>query len=177
MKQLFISSMLIFIFVAGCSNDNNESNASYDGEHLDIGLFGDTPGDVSNEKVTFHSTDDLENLFQQDYEAFFVTDQYFEEFSTEEWAPFIEELDVPVFFLNLDEPTFIFTEENYEYGDHDFESSTHAEGIVVGDDGETALSWGYGDGARLDTTNPRDIPNWVFDSIYKDIEEYKKSRS
>ncbi|TWT13174.1 hypothetical protein [Planomicrobium sp. CPCC 101079] len=156
----------------GIVDTMGEQKEVYSGKPLHIAVIGEIPI-VTSGQVTFNQVESeaLKNNLQA-YDAFFVTDEHFEELATDEWTDTFERMPVPVFFIGLDVQAFIFHENDLDYKSHKYEANSHTQGFV----GEKAggKSWEYGD--PIESTNPGDTPKEIFALIFEDIEEFQTNK-
>nr|WP_106779231.1 hypothetical protein [Lysinibacillus timonensis] len=162
MRLLFFA-IAISIFLIGCSVGNDDT---YNGQSLHIGVIGESPN-VNFNNITFHHTiPDL--LYKEEYDAYFITEAYFEELSTDEWTSVFDKLHTPVFFINLDVQAFIYRIDGMDYDKTSPKATEHTKGFVrVGDE---FRGWAYGDPSG--TTKQSDTPKWIYNAIFRDIEEF-----
>jgi len=100
--QKLLIIFLSIVIIAGCSiafTSEGEGESLEIEEKLDIGVVGDIP-DYKNEKVDFTSVNP-ESLKEEEYNAYFVSDAYFEELASGDWYEVFTSISVPVFFINL----------------------------------------------------------------------------
>ncbi|RSL30375.1 hypothetical protein D7Z54_26410 [Salibacterium salarium] len=170
MRILFL--IIAVLLISGCSSDekvdiNDETNATYDGTALTIGVIGEKLSkNVDN--ITFDSVEPSALKEEEDYDAYFITEPYFEELSRDSWVSVFSNSPIPVFFINLDVQAFIYRVEGMGYDDTSPKATEHTKGFVR--TGDTIKSWGYGDpskATKVDTT-----PEWIFNEMYRDIENY-----
>ncbi|MBU8907473.1 hypothetical protein [Desertibacillus haloalkaliphilus] len=172
MKILFIMMATLF-FISGCSinentNESDERKAPYDGQLLNIGVIGEKPS-KSFGNITFHSAEP-DSLKQEEYDAYFITEQYFEDLSHEGWKSVFMSINTPVFFLNIDVQPFIYRTEGMKYEETSPKATEHTSGFVITED--MIKMWGYGN--PMDLTDVNRTPEWIFNSIFRDIEEHLK---
>ncbi|WP_280771690.1 hypothetical protein [Salipaludibacillus daqingensis] len=161
---------LSFVIMAGCSisftsEDKREGINLEIEEGLSIGVVGDIP-DYENDKVDFTSVNP-ESLKEEEYDAYFVTDAYFEELASGEWYDVFTSISVPVFFINTNKELIIFLHEDFNYGTG-FEATSHSTGLA--NDNEKRHRWGFG--APDQSTDVNDTPDIIFELILKTIVEY-----
>ena len=174
MRILFILIMALF-FINGCStniiisNESDERKKKYDGQLLNIGVLGEKPNH-NFDNIAFHMTtsDSLKQWEQEKYDAYFVTEPYFKELSRNEWKSVFKNIRIPVFFINLNTEAFIYRAEDMHYNEYSPKALSHTQGFVRTNNGYK--HWEYG--RPMESTNVNDTPEWVFHSIFKDIEEY-----
>ncbi|MBK3495153.1 hypothetical protein JFL43_09855 [Viridibacillus sp. YIM B01967] len=145
---------------------------AYDGRKLNIAIIGENLERTYNQ-VTFTNVeaDELNNA-KTAYDAFYITDQYFNELSQKKWKKTFRNIKTPVFFLNMDEHTFIYYTGELTYDKHSFPSNSNSEGFVnVKVKGEKNVHyWGYGDPS--DSTNPNEVPQDIMNFMLRDIEKF-----
>ena len=178
MRKTFIVITTLVLFCVGCTSEDNNSNHNKSNTNntdntgtlktLDIGIIGKMPKD-SFENVTFHQTDP-ESLKKGEYDAYFVTDEYFQELSEDRWVAVFLELHKPVFFLNANLEPFIFRVKHMEYDDGYPKATMNTEGFVKLKDKDSFKKWGYGEPSE--STDIDDVPKWIFNEIFKDINDY-----
>lgn len=153
----------------GIVDSTGEQKGVYSGKPLRIAVVGEIP-EVVFDHVTLNQVE-AEALKDNphEYDAFFITDEHFEELAADEWTDTFESMPVPVFFIGLDVQAFIFHENDMDYNTHRYEANSHTQGFV----GEKAggKSWGYGD--PIESTDPDDTPKEIFALIFEDIEEFQ----
>ncbi len=144
----------------------------YTGKPLRIAIIGEMPK-VTSDRVTFKQVETaaLQNN-PQEYDAFFVTEEYFEELSSDLWTNTFENIPVPIFFIGLDVQAFVYYKEDMDYNADRYEATSHTQGFVR--EKTSRKSWGYGD--PLKSTDPADTPKEIFALIFKGIEEFQASR-
>ncbi len=157
--------------LVGCSVDfhigSYDDEVYYDGSDLNIGVIGEIP-DEDFDNVMFYSTDP-ESLKVEEFDAYFITAPYFDELSQSEWTPVFSSIHVPVFFMNVDSIDLVFQHEDLSYEQAEaYPATEHTTGFVHKDDG--MLGWGYGEPSN--STNINDTPDWIYHSIFNDIEEF-----
>ncbi|QKS69905.1 hypothetical protein FLK61_24295 [Paenalkalicoccus suaedae] len=136
-------------------------------EPLTIGVVGEIP-EYDNTIIDFVQVDP-DALRDQQYDGYFVTDDYFEELASAEWQPVITSLTVPTFFINSNSPIQAFTDASVAYSTN-FEPTGHSIGLVFGEKEE--LEWSIGEPAASSDVN--DTPPIVLDLILERIVEYQK---
>lgn len=143
----------------------------YEGRELTIGAIGELP-DFSFDHVVFREAkpaDLREN--SGEYNAFFITEEYFKELSTDEWTAVFQSISTPVFFLNNNYNAVVFQSDGIDYREGAWESTKNTEGFVGEAFGETdIMSWGYG--SPTPSEAPADVPAHYFHLMFKDIEKY-----
>lgn len=188
--SLFI--ILSFFLMEGSKNEiltgdpgisdsvNNEgagtgiTNSAYDGADLEIAIIGELPSSKF-QNITFDAVNP-ESLVNnpKHYDAYFVTERYFEELATDEWTRTFKNMQVPVFFLGLDVQAFIFFEDNMDYNDQASPATSQVQGFVqVTDNGEeTMKTWDIGDSAS--STELADIADKTYIILFNEIEKFYK---
>ncbi len=170
--KIFFIMFTALIFISGCSTENSneviiddEWKAEYDGVPLNIGVIGEKPKRTFN-NITIHSAEPDSLKQPEEYDAYFITDQYFGELSQADWKSVLMNIKTPVFFINLDVQAFIYRVEEMNYGDMAPPATEHSNGFVR--TGDTFNMWGY-----AESTDVNETSDWIFNSIFRDIEEYK----
>ncbi|RXJ04266.1 hypothetical protein DS745_02460 [Anaerobacillus alkaliphilus] len=170
-KRLIIVSIVLSLLLSGCYFNVEETDTKpsvYSGRTLDIGIIGELPNQ-SFDRVTFHKIKPA-SLELEEFDAYFITRDYFSEVSQEKWAPVFSSIGVPVFFIDSDIQDFVYRKENYSYADLErFPSFEHTTGFLVKED--NILKTGYGTRTEADTFET-ETPAWIYDLIFKHIEEY-----
>lgn len=169
MRFLFLV-VTISILLMGCTSEGGsgivENVDSYKGQPLNIGVIGEKPKE-SFDKITFHNTNP-DSLNNEEYDTYFITEEYFEELSTDEWTSVFEKIHTPVFFINLDVQAFIYRVNGMNYDETSPKATENTQGFVrVGDE---IKGWAYGDPSG--TTSPNETPKWIYNAIFRDIEEF-----
>lgn len=176
MKILFLT-MTALLLISGCSANENtveseeliikdEWKAEYDGQPLSIGVIGEKPN-KTYDNITFH-TAEPDSLKQEEFDSYFITDDYFTELSKEDWEPVFMNINTPVFFMNLEVQAFIYRMEEMNYEETSPKATEHTNGFVRTED--HIRSWGYGN--PTESTDVNETPDWIFHSIFRDIEEH-----
>lgn len=151
------------------------SNA-YEGEPLKIAVLGELPKSKFD-NITFESAE-LEYLVKntKGYDAYFVTDQYFEELATDQWTTVFKNIQVPVFFLGLDAKAFIFYENNMDYNDEAHSATSQVQGFVqVTEDGEAVMkTWEIGDSTS--STYIENITEETYITLFNEIDKFYKMK-
>ncbi|UFT98337.1 hypothetical protein KO561_14150 [Radiobacillus kanasensis] len=190
MKKAVLSILILIFLLAACKGGNEfetiqegtenketqevntgpESEEIYSGPALRIGVIGEKPK-KNFPNVTFTSVES-NSLKDPSYDAYFITNQYFEELSTDDWVPVFSTIQTPVFFVNLNAKSFIYKVEGMTYDptNPQPESNSHTEGFVH--TGDQSKRFGYGD--PTSSTNVEDTPDLIFYKIFKDIGQYVK---
>lgn len=175
-KRVVTLSFLLLILVS-CSNDKNEvdiqvDHEKYNGENLNIGVIGENIEKEFN-KVEFKKTtvDSLKK--NEEFDAFFITNELFEELSENRWTEVLGKIKTPIFFLNSNKESFIFRTMDMTYNGNSPQNTSNTGGFVFSDmDGmQRFYTWGYGDPSE--STDPNDVDDWIYHEIFKDIEDYQ----
>ncbi|SDN63309.1 hypothetical protein SAMN04488053_102288 [Alkalicoccus daliensis] len=164
-------------FVSGCASNEDtveseeliikdEWKAAYDGQPLNIGVIGEKPSKTFD-NITFH-TAEPESLKQEEFDTYFITEEYFADLSEEDWKPVFLNINTPVFFMNIDVQAFIYRVEEMHYEEASPKATEHSQGFVRIED--NIRSWGYGD--PMESTDVNETPDWIFNSIFRDVEEH-----
>jgi len=167
--------LFIFLLLVACNDDKNvnqDQRNNTESEHsiseLDIGVIGKTPENTF-EKVTFSQVDP-ESLKKAEYDAYFVTDKYFQELSQDKWVSVFSDLYKPVFFLNSNIEPFIFRVEHMQYDDGYPKATMNTGGFVKLKDQDGYKKWGYGD--PDESTDVDHVSEWIFKEMFQDITDY-----
>ncbi|MCK0472316.1 hypothetical protein [Halalkalibacter sp. APA_J-10(15)] len=165
-----LSLIIVLLIVGGCSYTEN----LYEGEKLTIAVLGYTPFYMERH-VEYHLVD-IDELEQEMHhvDAVFVTEDAFEQASKSDYTSMFNEMMVPVFFIGLNKPYFIFTEEGLTYQhsyNHEEEQSSGRviQGYMNQGNGEI-ITW------KLSIPDRRDTAN-AFLSIYTIINEIHNENS
>lgn len=175
---LFLSFSFITSYVTNpASTGQNAEGAAqppttYSGKPLRIGIIGEKPI-YAFDQISFHEVEpDSLKQNSADYDAFFITDRYFEALSTDEWTETFTNIRTPVFFIGLDVQAFIYHTDNSDYGSGTHKANSHTQGFVG--EGTGGTTWGYGD--PTGSTDPEETPEKLFSLIFHDIEAYQSSK-
>lgn len=132
------------ISIAGCSNSLNRSDintSDYQGEELVIGIVGDVP-DTENPMITYEKLT-LEN-FDKDEQLdglIFNNKHMFQDLSYSKYTTIFQEMNIPVFFVGLNKPFYVFLQEDLNYDKTpDNETFAKVQGFVF-DENKNRTTW------------------------------------
>ncbi|SFL38461.1 hypothetical protein SAMN04487943_101282 [Gracilibacillus orientalis] len=175
-KKVYFFSIILFALLIGCEEKGPvepETNI-YQGEHLTIGVLGETPP-IREENVTFHniSLDHLINNSTPELnhiDGIFIIKKYFEEVSQEEYVAFFSETEIPIVFIESEKSFVPFIDKDLKYSDAPtFEDQMYAVGIKnIGN--MKYDTWGIG--LYNDTKNASNIKR-AYSNIFRKIEKVK----
>lgn len=171
--RVLIIVITALILVSGCSTNENTNEViisdgrkvEYNGRPLSIGVIGEKPSKAFD-NITFHSAEPV-SLEKEEYDAYFITEHYFEELSQGHWKPVFKNINTPVFFINNNVESFIYRVDGMYYQNSP-QATMHTNGFVR--NGDEYQIWGYG--TPSGNTDVNDTPEWIFNSIFIDIEKY-----
>ncbi|WP_018922689.1 hypothetical protein [Salsuginibacillus kocurii] len=163
--------LFITLIASGCNQTTDESSfTEYDGNTLSIAVIGDSPAN-DFEQVSFQEEEPNVLTEEHAYDAFMVTEAYFEELSQSEWTSVFASMETPIFFAGIETQEFVFTEDSITYEESPFTTAEHISGFVSApDDEEEFKTWGYSSTESEGEDGP---PEWSYHAMFKDIEAFR----
>ncbi|PMC34462.1 transcription elongation factor GreAB [Bacillus sp. UMB0899] len=165
-KYLSIIIIVLVLGLVACSTEN--SNSTYSGEQLKIGIIGEAPS-VKERKVTFRSItfEELEDIkkISATYDAIFITKDNLIKAAEGKYAKVYKTTNIPFFFIQSTKSFLPFINKEVSYEESpDVDNQTYASGIIVNE--ENTTQWGYGlKDDVLNETNIKDVYTRIFSTI------------
>ncbi|MDT3493556.1 hypothetical protein NLU03_03670 [Bacillus toyonensis] len=172
MKRLsyFLFFILICLVSAGCAKDKEGEKLEYNGRALVIGVVVEKPKDTFR-NIKFESVK-LEEMQEKSakVDGFFVMKEYFKEASKERYTDLFLSLKKPVFFIGLQDRTYlIFTEKDLDYDNAPKDRAMmYTQGFVNMGNPEGQY-WGMG--LYNDTVSNQNIHN-MYIVVFQTISDY-----
>jgi hypothetical protein len=131
-KSLFIFIMTLLTFTSACSSTTPTN--PYTGRDFKIGIIGNPPMIIENEKVTFVpiTFEDLDNNNNKNFDVVFIMKERLLEASNNNYSKVYAKFQKPIIFIGTD--TLIpFTSDDMEYRQQDFQKGlTYSVGLIEG---------------------------------------------
>jgi len=166
----FLVFILLCLVGTGCAKDKEGEKLEYNGRALVIGVVGEKPKDTFR-NIKFENVK-LEEMQEKSakVDGFFVTKEYFQEASKEQYTDLFLSLKKPVFFIGLkDRPYLIFTEKDLDYDNAPRDRAMmYTQGFVNMGSPEGQY-WGMG--LYNDTVSDQNIHN-MYIIVFQTISDY-----
>lgn len=181
MKLLYVS-LLTVALVSGYSGNPADYRKTevtvadsikkpYNGKKLNIGVIGSLNREFKN--VTLHKEIPVSLRDKRTpYDAFFITEEFFNELSKDKWSPVFAASNTPVFFIASEYDPFLFKMDGMDYSAFSPSATEAVSGFALDPDADDQAmqGWGYGKPGQ----SKEKLPDWIFYSMFRDIESYAK---